>query len=138
MAYGLKNWSVNQTGWGPSELERYSRGLEQIKKYEELQDFLNNMYHLFWEVRNLHLNLSREESTINFWDKRGEATPQFMEQLRESMNKYLSFMEQIKENKDWQEKVKMEVGYYIHFMYNTLCTSENYEFFKDFVILFTL
>lgn len=133
VSYGLKNWKVDQSDWGQSEIERYNRGVQQVQKYDELTDFLRNMHELYWEMRNLHLILEREEASINIWDKRSEATPQFLQLLDGSMHKYLRLCEEIKENKEWHEKVKTEIGYYIHFMYNTLCTTGNYEFFKDFV-----
>ena len=70
------------------EVEKYNEGLEKLEYFNDYMTFVNNMSDFFWELKILYINVTREMGTPNVWSRKEYASPEFLEDVKLSLDKY--------------------------------------------------
>jgi hypothetical protein len=53
-----------------SEKADFESGVQKLANFQELHGFMQNMSLFLWEWRTLYLQITRENSVPNFWNRR--------------------------------------------------------------------
>jgi len=134
LSYLAKVKKVDQNAFAKGEQEKYNEALKKLERFSELHSFIDNMSEFYWELETLYLETQREINTSNFWSRREKTTHVWEEQSHESVRKYIKLMQELQDYPEWQAKVKNEIGYQVHLIYQNLTgtTVELEKFFEDF------
>ncbi|CAD8165419.1 unnamed protein product [Paramecium octaurelia] len=125
-----RNWTPRLESF---EKEQYELARNKFVQFEDLYSFILTLHRATWEYRSLYLELTKEIATHNTWFRSEHTTLTYEHHLEEAINKYINLLDQLKEYPLWQERVKEEIGYYLHLIYNsTTHSGQSKELFAKF------
>jgi len=127
LSYIAPRWSIDRSLFSKSELEKYEESVKKLEEFRALYHLMEDLSELYWEIKQLYESVSKTVSTPNFWDRNEYTTQSWKEDVEEALKKYHNLMKALKGNDLWEEKVKLEVGYYAHLIYSSLNHSEEFK-----------
>ena len=126
MSHIVKKWKIDESSMSRFELERYKEGVKQLAEFRNLVDFLNGLNLFHREVETLWFDVQREYATANMWARREKTTNTYEHDVEQAVQNYVKLVKETEKWPDWNEKIKDEVGYFVHLVYSSLVSDPNF------------
>jgi hypothetical protein len=118
LAHIAPKLTPDQTLFTKHEWIKYQDGIEKLKKWEELFDFIKNMQDIHNELKKLYIVVSLQGITWNIANRPEETSHFHEENVALALTKYAKLVKDLDAYPEWQTKVRDEVGYFAHTLYN--------------------
>jgi len=119
LAHIAPKFTVDESLLSKHELVKYHAGIEKLKRWEELFDFIKNMQDIQNELKKLYLVVAIQGITWNIANRPEETSRYHDENTALALTKYAKLVKDLDGNPEWQTKIRDEVGYYAHMIYNS-------------------
>jgi hypothetical protein len=116
------------------EFKKYEESVQKFKDFEDLYSFIQELKAVVDEAESLYIDTQREINTPNVWSRSENVSATQIQLIEELIQKYIKTCQSLEQFPVWQQKVRDEVGYNIHMIYNAFGSDSKFkEMFEKFV-----